>query len=81
MTTYLFPEPGVVPTIPGQTFAGVRVDVDEVSGTYTVSPLSRAAAFEQAPAAQEEPQEDSTAIEEEEQAPPPPAPPAPSLGG
>jgi hypothetical protein len=38
MITYLFPEPGSVPGIPG-LFAGVRVDVED-DGTYKVSPLA-----------------------------------------
>lgn len=48
MSYYLFPEPGTLPGgIPG-TFAGVRVDVDDETGKYTVSPLSQHPHYEPA---------------------------------
>ena len=50
-TTYIFNESGSIPGIPG-SFANCRVDADEATGDYTVTPLSTHPAF--IPSAQEE---------------------------
>lgn len=52
MMTYLFPEPGSIPGIPG-LFSGVKVDVAD-DGTFKVSPLPVHPHFEAAPPEAEE---------------------------
>lgn len=66
MSTHFFPELGSLPGVPGQLFAGVRVDIAD-DGTITTQPLAQHPAFEPAaPAPPTAPDESPAPIEEDD---------------